>query len=206
MFCSFFKLVISQFIPQNTVIISWPGHWQVHLAFPVIPHTAIATVGMFRPSVGGKTIFEREKVSFLFAVRKKCNPTQHGGIYHTNRPFWYQPWNIIFVFFFNCYELDESQSVGTNMAPNPRGAGGSKYEFLRSFFFPFLFIASFFFFLLLKKGREKETSTDVSSQWRQSWCGGEEVNVEVSHRERGMPLPEGIWGKMLDTQSVPEKR
>lgn len=145
MFCSFFKLVISQFIPQITVIISWPGHWQVHLAFPVIPHTAIATVGMFRPSVGGKTIFEREKVSFLFAVRKKCNPTQHGGIYHTNRPFWYQPWNIIFVFFFNCYELDESQSVGTNMAPNPRGAGGSKYEFLRSFFFPFLFIASFFF-------------------------------------------------------------
>lgn len=56
--------------------------------------------------------------------------------------------------------------------------------------FPFCLLLHFF--LLLKEGREKETSTDVSSQWRQSWCGGEEVNVEVSHRERGMPLPEGI--------------
>lgn len=48
--------------------------------------------------------------------------------------------------------------------------------FSSSSLFPFVYC------FIFREGR-KETSTDVSSQWRQSWCGGEEVNVEVSRRE-----------------------
>ena len=68
-------------------------------------------------------------------------------------------------FFFNYYELDDESKEcwNTKMAPSPRGRWfqeEKKYEI---------------FCLLLHEGRNE--CTDVL--WRQSWCGGEEVNIEV---------------------------
>jgi hypothetical protein len=59
------------------------------------------------------------------------------------------------------------------------GAGGLEYEFFYCFFSSSSSSSSLLFIASEERG-EKETSTDVSIQWRQSWCGGEEVNVEVS--------------------------
>lgn len=120
----FFKVfknlfVINQFYSRNQGDYQC-GQWQVHLAFPVLYHTTMASVGMFRPLVS--------KIKILFCGQKMqpdtevIQPTTTHT--HTARSL-YQPWNILFflffVVFFNCYELDESQSVGTKMAPSPTG-------------------------------------------------------------------------------------
>jgi hypothetical protein len=64
----------------------------------------------------------------------------------------------------------------------PQGQVVSNMNFLLFFFSSSLSLLPPFVYCFIFRG-EKETSTDVSSQWRQSWCGGEEVNVEVSRRE-----------------------
>jgi hypothetical protein len=117
-----------------------------------------------------------KKKKNLILRSKKRNPTQHGGIPPSVVPQISTLKHTLFSSFLIIMNLMNPKVVVNKDGAKAPGAGGLEYEF----FYCFFSSSSSLLFIASEERGEKETSTDVSIQWRQSWCGGEEVNVEVS--------------------------